>query len=76
MKINSDGDETFAFKYRNSDVERIVGTTPLRDFIYVRYLKYVAHVCRRNNSHLTKRLLFINPTAKLLEIHGSRLVNC
>ena len=61
---NSEGEATFAFKYRTSDIETIIGTPPLRDFIYVRYLKYIAHVCRRPNSNLTKKELFIKPTAK------------
>jgi hypothetical protein len=66
-RTDIDGQQTFAFKYRNEDLERIVGTQSLRDFIHVRYLKYIArniaHICRRPNSHLTKQLLFIQPTA-------------
>jgi len=42
----------------------IVGTSPLQDFIYTKYLKYIAQICRRDNSHPTKQLLFIEPTAK------------
>ena len=55
-KSNSEGEDAFAFKYRNSDIERIIiGTPPLPDLIYVRYLKYIAHVCRRPNSNLTQK---------------------
>ena len=55
-KSNSEGEDTVAFKYRNSDIERIIGTPPLRDFI--------AHVCRRPNSNLAKKGIFIKPRAK------------
>ena len=43
-KTNFDGEEHFAFKYRISNLEEIVGTPTVRDFIYVRNLKYIAHV--------------------------------
>ena len=46
-KTTCDGRESFSFKYRNSDLEKIVGMPTQRDFIYVLYLKYIAHVCRR-----------------------------
>ena len=77
-KMNSNGEETYALKYRNSDLERIVGTPSLRDFIFVRYLKYIAHVCRRPNSNLTKQLLFAVPSAKYVRdpwIKISQLLN-
>ena len=65
-KTDNDGQETFALKYRNEDVQQIVGTSSLSDFIHIRYLKYIAHICRRPNMNLTKQLLFINPTAKYI----------
>ena len=51
-------DNEFALKYRNVDLERIIGTPPLRDFITVNHLRYTAHVCRGDNDRLTKRMLF------------------
>ena len=51
----------FALVYTNEDLLRITKCQPLRDFINIQYLKYIAHVCRCPNSNLTKLSLFITP---------------
>mgnify|MGYP005706700571 FL=1 len=51
----------FSLIYTNTDLQRIVKSQPLRDFIDIQYLKYIAHVCRRPNTNLTKLSLFISP---------------
>ena len=34
-------------------------TPPIRDFMHVQFLKYIAHIVRRDASHPTKMALFI-----------------
>ena len=63
-KKDDDGEESFAFVYTNSDIQNIVKTPPLRDFIAVQYLSYFAHICRKENDDPTKRALFFIPKAK------------
>ena len=54
-KKPSEGDINFSLVYTNDDLLRI------RDVINSQYLKYIAHVCRRPNTNLTKLSLFIIP---------------
>ena len=35
---------------------------PLETFVNSQYLKYVGHTCRRENTRLTKKMLFAIPT--------------
>ena len=51
----------YAFIYTNEQIESILKTTPLRNFVYSQYLKYVGHICREENTALTKILLFAKP---------------
>ena len=51
----------YEFVYTNKQIQQILKTTPLKDFIYSQYLKYIAHVCRAENTSLTKIMLFANP---------------
>ena len=39
-------------------------TVSLRDFIYSQYLKYIAHICRAENTVITKKMLFAKPSKK------------
>ena len=57
-------DTNFALVYTNIDLLRITKCHPLRDFIDTQYLKYIAHVCRRPNTNLTKLSLFITPKSR------------
>ena len=57
-------DDDMAYIYRNNDLERIVGTPNIRDFLNVQYLRYIAHICRRENTNLTKKMMFLIPSAK------------
>ena len=50
--------DDWRYQYSNKDLEAIIGTCRLRDFINIQYLRYVAHVCRRPNTALIKRLFF------------------
>ena len=56
-------DTNFSLVYTNDDILRITKCRPLRDFIDTQYLKYIAHVCRRPNTNLTKLSLFYTPKA-------------
>ena len=60
-KKPSEGDINFSLVYTNDDLLRITKCQPLRDVINSQYLKYIAHVCRRPNTNLTKLSLFIIP---------------
>jgi len=60
-----DADENdYSFVYTNKDVENIMKTVPLHDFIYSQYLQYTAHICRAENTAITKKLLFAKPSKK------------
>ena len=62
-KPNEIENETnFSFVYTNLDLQNIVKTKPLRDFMNVQYLRYISHVCRRSNNNLTKLSLFFIPS--------------
>ena len=60
---NEDDDEeaNYAFIYTNEKIQNILSTTPLRNFIYSQYLKYIGYICRTENTALTKILLFAKP---------------
>ena len=48
----------YSFQYTNQQVQDIVQTVPLPEFIHAQYLRYIAHVCRQQNGSITKKLLF------------------
>ena len=50
--------QLFSYTYSNLDLESIIKTPPIRQFINVQYLHYVAHICRGENALLTKKMLF------------------
>ena len=54
----SDNETNFSFVYTNLDLQNIIKSQPLRDFMNTQYLQYIAHVCRRSNINLTKLSLF------------------
>ena len=54
----------YSFQYTNQQVQDIVQTVPLREFIHAQYLRYIAHVCRQENSSITKKLLFAKASKK------------
>ena len=54
----------YTFVYSNQELERILKTVPLRDFIYSQHLKYIAHICRAENTAITKKMLFAKPTKR------------
>ena len=51
----------YGFIYSNQQIQEILRTTPLRDAINAQHLRYVAHVCRSENTCLTKKMLFAKP---------------
>ena len=54
----------YSFLYTNTEVQKVIRTTPVRDFIYTQHLKYIAHVCRSPNTSITKIMLFAKPTRR------------
>ena len=54
-------DEDYSLLYTNADVVSIVGTMPLRNFIQMHHLKFIAHICREPNNTLTKKMMFAVP---------------
>ena len=51
-------DTDFSFVYSNDQLQSILRTTPLRDVIHQQHLQYIGHVCRSENTCLTKKILF------------------
>ena len=58
----ADNETNFSFVYTNLDLQNIIKSQPLWDFINTQYLQYIAHVCRRSNINLTKFSLFFIPS--------------
>ena len=54
------GDNEFGYVYSNSDVIRICKTEDISAFVQRQQKTYLAHLARKPNSSLTKRLLFNN----------------
>jgi hypothetical protein len=52
------GEEEFHYVYTNNDIVRICGTEDIAVFVQRQQKKYLAHLARKPNSSLTKRLLF------------------
>ena len=48
----------WAFAYSNADIKRICDTSDATDFIRRQQLKYVAHIVRKDNKSILKRLFF------------------
>ena len=51
-------DPDFRFVYRNSDLQRIIGTKSIRDILLGHHLRYFGHVCRDENPAITKKMMF------------------
>ena len=60
-KPGDDGKDSMAYKYSNADLDKFFDTPPIKEFIYVRFLKYIVHIVRHENTHPTERALFIQP---------------
>ena len=68
----------FRFVYRNSDLEYILRAKPLRGILKCQQLRYLGHVCREENTALTKKMMFAeaqrthyqDPVKKLAEKEG------
>ena len=59
---SEESDETdYRFVYTNKDLEGILQTTPLRQEILSQKMRYCGHTCRRENTAITKRLMFAKP---------------
>ena len=48
----------YKFVYTNLDLEGILQISPLRQGILAQRLKYLGHVCRKENTSSTKRMMF------------------
>ena len=56
--------DSLAYRYSNQDIIRITETTPIRKHIQQQQLKYLAHVCRMQNSDIRKQVLFAENTTR------------
>ena len=63
-QLEGEDDTDFSFVYLNTVIEGIVKTVSLRNHIYSQYLQYTGHICRSENTTITKKLLFAKPTRK------------
>ena len=54
-----DGELGTAFQMSNAALNSYFSTPPIRDFMQVQFLKYIAHIVRRDMDHPTKKALFI-----------------
>ena len=54
-----DGTVGTAFEMSNEALNLYFSTPPIRDFMHVQFLNYIAHIVRRDASHPTKMALFI-----------------
>ena len=71
------GEQLFSYTYSNLDLESIIKTPPIRQFIIVQYLHYVAHICRGENTLPTKKMLFAKSNKAYFQdpwIHISNLL--
>ena len=59
-KLLSDGTVGPGFMVTNDGLDAYYSTPPIRDFMQVQFLKYLAHIIRRDASHLTKMALFVS----------------
>ena len=55
---DTEDENEFKFVYSNLDLERILQTSPLRQEILAQRMKYLGHVCRKENTSSTKRMMF------------------
>ena len=54
----------YSFIYSNQQIQDIVGTQPVRNYIDAQYLKYIGHVCRAENNAYTKKMVFAKATRR------------
>ena len=60
--FDEESEVDFSFVYSNKKIEKIIRTQPLESCINSQYLKYIGHVCRGENTNLTKKIMFAKPT--------------
>ena len=66
-RVNVDDDaaeKDWRFIYSNEDIQRILKTTSLRDYIYEKHLRYIGHIFRLPNTAIVKKLMFAKPTRR------------
>ena len=56
----------WAFVYSNADIKRICDTTDATEFIRGQQLKYVAHIVRKDNNSIIKRLFFNSDVRRIV----------
>ena len=57
-------DPDYRFVYRNHELQRVLGAKSIRDILLTHHLRYLGHVCREENTSLTKKLMFAEPKSK------------
>ena len=60
----------YSFQHTNQQIQDIVQTVPLREFIHEQYLRYIAHVCRHENSSVTENYYLQRLRRNTFGIHG------
>ena len=51
---NNEEEADFCYIYNNVKIQKIVGSLLLENFVNSQYLKYIGHICRSENTRLTK----------------------
>ena len=69
------GEQLFSYTYSNLDLESIIKTPPIRQFINVQYFHYMAHICLVRTHYLLKICTSQSPIKPISKTHGSILAN-
>ena len=59
---SNESEADYSFVYTNKRIQDIVGTQSVRRHINRVYLKYIGHVCRAENTAITKKIMFARST--------------
>ena len=61
-RVSDDPDDPdYRFVYSNKDLQKILGAKPIRGIARSWNLKYYGHVCREENTSITKKMMFAVP---------------
>ena len=59
---NNEDEEDFSPVYSNDGIHEIVRAQPIKNHINKQYLNYIGHICRGENTALTKKMMFAKAT--------------
>ena len=57
-------DPDYRFVYTNVELQRIIGAKSIRDILLAHHLRYLGHVCRDENTAITKKMMFADSQVK------------